>query len=511
MLPICMVNAETLAQLPEDVGLYLRALRRRIIDLERTPPQERIAELEGVNRGLQVQLDDALTKVAQQQEQIRQLQQQLADASAQLNTNSTNSSLPPSSDRFHSKRRPPASPHQPRKKRGGQPGHPHQQRLLVPDHQVQQIIPCVPTACRRCGRPLTGTDPAPLRHQVAELPVVRPDIVEYQLHRLSCPCCHTSTCGRLPAEVQGQFGPRLEATLALLAGCHRLGLRPVVALAAALWGLDLSPGMVSKLRGRTAEALLVPWVEVALHVRTQNVNIDETTWREGSRRVYLWGVVTPDATLYRIAAGRTQRVAQRLLGSEYAGVATCDRLKSYWWIKWLQWCWAHLRRDFQAMIDRHNQGTAIGEALLEHSNTLFGLWHQVKQGTLSRPAFQAAIKPLRRQLRRTLRRGVGCGCSKTSGTCRELLAHENRLWTFVDVAGVEPTNNAAERAARPGVLWRKTSGGTASAQGSRFVERVLTVVQTCRQQGQNLLAYLSACIESWRQGRAPPALLAGEG
>jgi uncharacterized protein DUF6444 len=275
MLPICMVNAETLAQLPEDVGLYLRALRRRIIDLERTPPQERIAELEGVNRGLQVQLDDALAKVAQQQEQIHQLQHQLADATAKLSTNSSNSSLPPSSDRFHSKRRPPPPPDQPRKPRGGQPGHRRQQRLLVPDDQVQQIIPCVPSTCRRCGRPLTGTDPTPLRHQVAELPVVRPDIVEYHLHRLTCPCCHTRPlgrpnlanlppCGRLPTEVQGQFGPRLEATLALLAGCHRLGLRPVVALASALWGLDLSPGMVSKLRGRTAEALLGPWVEAAL-------------------------------------------------------------------------------------------------------------------------------------------------------------------------------------------------------------------------------------------------------
>jgi transposase len=511
MLPICMVNAETLAQLPEDVGLYLRALRRRIIDLERTPPQERIAELEAVNRGLQVQLDDALAKVAQQQQQIRQLQHQLADATAQRNTNSSNSSLPPSSDRFHSKRRPPPPPDQPRKPRGGQPGHRRQQRLLVADDQVQQIIPCVPSVCRRCGRPLRGTDSTPLRHQVAELPVVRPDIVEYQLQRLTCPGCHTSTCGRLPQEVHGQFGPRLEATLALLAGCHRLGLRPVVALASALWGLDLSPGIVSKLRGRTAEALLVPWVEVALHVRTRNVNIDETTWREGTKRVYLWGVVTADATLYRIAAGRTQRVARLLLGSDYAGVATCDRLKSYWWIKRLQWCWAHLRRDFQAMIDRHNQGTVMGETLLEQSNTLFGLWHQVKQGTLSRPAFQSAIKPLRQALRRTLRRGVACGCRKTAGTCRELLAHEPWLWTFVAVAGVEPTNNAGERAARPGVLWRKTSGGTASPAGSRFVERVLSVVQTCRQQGRNVLEFLSACIEAWRYGRAPPALLAGGG
>src|ERR1700736_1220825 len=265
MLPICMVNEETLAQVPEEVRLYLRALRRRIIELERTDPQQRIAELEAVNRSLQVELDASLALRVQQQEQLRQLQQQLADATTKLNTNSSNSSLPPSSDRFRVKRRPPPPPEQPRHQRGGQPGHPRYQRLLVPPDQVRETIPCKPTTCRRCGQPLTGNDANPLRHQVAELPVVVPDVVEYQLHRLTCPCCQTSTCGTLPPEVKGHFGPRLQATLALLAGQYRMGLRPVVALAADLWGLGISPGMVSKLRQRTAEALLLPYVQVALY------------------------------------------------------------------------------------------------------------------------------------------------------------------------------------------------------------------------------------------------------
>jgi transposase len=132
-----------------------------------------------------------------------------------------------------------------------------------------------------------------LQHQVAELPVVVPDVVEYQLHRLHCLCCHASTCGAMPPGVKGHFGSRLEATLALLAGQYRLGLRPIVALAADLWSLDISAGMVSKLRRNTAEVLQVPWVQVALYVRTQNVNIDETHWREAKKRAYLWAAVTP--------------------------------------------------------------------------------------------------------------------------------------------------------------------------------------------------------------------------
>src|SRR5271166_2976093 len=218
MTPYFMVNEVTLNRTPPEVLKYIRFLRRRIHELEATAPQRRIEELEATVRQLQIEVADLNAVGHQQQQHIQQLQQQLADVRAQLGTNSSNSSLPPSSDRFHCKRRPPPPSDQPRKKRGGQPGHPRQQRLLVPSDQVQKRIPCKPVVCRRCGLSLTGSDPTPLRHQVAELPVVRPDVVEYQLHRLVCPCCHTSTCGVLPAHVRGHFGPRLEATLALLAG-----------------------------------------------------------------------------------------------------------------------------------------------------------------------------------------------------------------------------------------------------------------------------------------------------
>jgi transposase len=312
MIPYFMVNEETLKRTPPEVLTYLRFLRRRIQELEATDPQRRIEELEATNRQLQTEVEDLKGVLQQQQQQLLQVQQQLANACARLGTNSTNSSLPPSTDRFHRKRRPPPTANQPRKKSGGQPGHPPQLRLLVPPEQVRRHIPCKPTTCRRCGQPLTGNDPHPLRHQVAELPVVVPDVLEYQLHRLTCSCCHTSTCGPLPAGIRGQFGPRLEATLALLAGQYRLGLRPVVALAADLWGLDISTGMVSKLRQRTAEALALPWAQIAMYVRTKNVNIDETHWRAAKKRAYLWAVVTRSAALFHIAKNRTAQIAEKL-------------------------------------------------------------------------------------------------------------------------------------------------------------------------------------------------------
>src|SRR5436190_7367316 len=172
MTPYWMVNEETLKRTPEEVLAYLRLLRRRIQELEGTDAQRRIEELEAANRKLQTTIADLEELIKQQQQTIGQLQARLADALAKLGTNSTNSSLPPSSDRFHRKRRPPPAPGQPKKKRGGQPGHPRQQRPLVAPSQVGQIIPCLPTTCRRCGNSLSGTDTNPLRHQVAELPLV---------------------------------------------------------------------------------------------------------------------------------------------------------------------------------------------------------------------------------------------------------------------------------------------------------------------------------------------------
>jgi transposase len=507
MVPICLVNEEILQKVPEEIRQLLRALRRRIVELERTDAQQRIAELEDQVRSLQIERDDLCAQLAFAQQQAGQLQQQLDHAQARLRTNSSNSSLPPSSDRFHRKRKPPPPAGQPRRKRGGQPGHPRHLRPLVPQDQVQHRVVCKPRTCRRCGRPLAGDDPNPLRHQVAELPVVTPDVVEYQLHRLLCPGCHTSTCGELPAGVHGQFRPRLQATLALLTGCYRLGVRSVVQLAHDLWGLDLSCGMVNKIRHQSAEALLGPWYEVYLHVRHQNVHIDETTWRQCKELAYLWCVATPGAVLFRIARRRTAAVAQWLLGKDFDQVATCDRLKSYWWIKRLQWCWAHLRRDFQAMIDRGNAGKAIGERLLAGSDRLFHHWHRFCRGELSRAGLQQAMSPVRDEVGQILREGRGCGCAKTAGTCRELLEHEEWLWTFVDVEGVEPTNNEGERQERAGVLWRKCSGGTDSASGSRFVERMLTVVATCRRQGKSVLPYLGSCLEAEQQGRLPPRLL----
>ena len=449
-----------------------------------------------------------LVLVQQYEQRLQALQQQVDGLHHRLNQNSTNSSRPPSSDPPHVKR-PPPKPKSGRK-RGGQPGHKRWQRPLVPPEQVQQVIPLKPPACRKCGHHLRGDDPQPRQHQVAEIPPFQPEVTEYRLHRLTCTQCGTRTCASPPPGVPaGAFGPRLQAVLAVLAGGYRLGKRPIRQLAHDLFGLSISTGMVAKLERSTSAALEAPMAELDEHVRTQPANVDETSWREAGQRAWLWVVVTPLVTIFHIAATRCGKVAKQLLGSPRSQVVTSDRWKAYNGFRRRQLCWSHLRRDFQAMIDRQNGGTAIGKRLVELSDRMFAWWHRVRDGTLCRSSFQVYISGLRGEMFEALEDGEACGCPRTAATCRELIAHERKLWAFVWREGIEPTNNAAERALRHAVLWRKGSGGTDSPGGSRFVERVLSVRETCRQQGRGLLEYIVECCRAHLEGRGVPSLVRG--
>lgn len=443
------------------------------------------------------------------QEQVAALESRLRDLEARLNLNSTNSHKPPSSDFIGAKRKPPAPPTG--KKRGGQPKHRKAHRALVPPEKVRDSFICKPTHCRRCGHGLLGDDPAPLVHQVAELPKVEPIVDEYRLHRLACPGCGETTCGTLPAGVtSGCFGPYLQAVLAVFAGAYRLSKRQIQQLTADLFGLSISTGMISKLERRSAAVLEAPYNELAVSVHSAcAANIDETSWREDLIKAWLWVTVTPLATVFTIAGHRSGEVAKALLGSEPEQVVGSDRFSAYAWIaaRWRQICWAHLRRDFQAMIDRGGDGRPIGERLLKQSDRLFHNWHRVRDGTLERVKFEDRMVRLRREVRHALEEGSRCGCVKTSATCFEILKVEEGLWTFARVEAIEPTNNAAERALRFAVIWRRISGGTDSQKGSRFVERTLSVVATCRQQGRNVLEYLTSCFEAEHHGQPIPSLL----
>jgi transposase len=440
---------------------------------------------------------------------IASLEKRIADLEARLDQDSTNSSRPPSTDppAVKAKRRPPVPPSG--RKRGGQPGHKRHTRALVPPEQIRETFEVRPSLCQGCGSALQGDDPDPVRHQVAEIPPVRPDVDEYRLHRLACSCCGTITRAALPAGVPtGPFGPRLRAILAMFAGSYRLAKRPIQQLASDLFGLSISLGMISKLERRAAEILGPVVAEVAAAIKAApSAHIDETSWAEANEKAWLWVGLTDDLTAFTIADNRGADVARTILGADRAKVAISDRFSCYDWIEQHQYCWSHLRRDMQAMIDRRDEGSAVGSELLGFSNRLFHWWHKYRDGEMAWSTFLGYARPIRWGVRQVLGRGASCGGEKTAATCRRLLEGEEHLWTFLKVQGVEPTNNAAERALRHAVLWRKSSGGTASEWGSRFVERVLSVTATCRQQGRNVMEFLTNCFRARSDGRPAPTLL----
>jgi transposase len=437
--------------------------------------------------------------------EIAALRQQVADLNARLGQNSQNSSRPPSSDGPAVKRRPPREVSG--RRRGAQPGHPPHHRPLLP---ADEEIPRKPTACRRCGEALCGSDPQPLRHQVLDLPPIKPHVTEYQLHRLPCPRCGTLTCATLPAGVPtGQQGARLQGVLALLTGAYRLSKDQAQALCADLFATPVCPGTVCALEQQTAAALDPVVGQLRQYVQTQHANMDETGWREEGKRAWLWVAVTALVTTFHICRSRGSGVARALLGPGWHWVLTSDRFSAYKWLalRRRQLCWAHLRRDFQAMIDRNNAGSAIGLELLLFSDDVFHGWYRVRDGTLRRSSLRTCIAGQRPWLRTLLGKGAVCACAKTAAVCRELLKLEPALWTFLRVEGVEPTNNAAERALRHAVLWRKCSYGTVSSKGSHYVANILSVVATCRQQGRNVLEFVTACCQAHLQGQPAPSLL----
>jgi transposase len=377
--------------------------------------------------------------------------------------------------------------------------------------EVDVVVPVKPVRCQRCQHPLWGEDPQPQRHQVTEMPPVKPVGTEYQLHELSCPACGQTTRAQLPLGVPtGGFGPRLQATTALCTGAYHLSKRTTQVLLGDFFGVERGLGTIANLEQATTQALAEPVAEARAYVQGQpTAYLDEPGWREGQQRAWLWTAVTEWGTVLVIRRSRSAKVAQELLGERFWGWLVTDRWSAYsWYPSWRrQLCWAHLLRDIEAMGERAGRSREIGEALRAQARQMFHWWHRVRDGTLSHASFASYMRPIRREVERLLEAGQTCGVPKTEGTCRDILKRRQALGTFVRHEGVEPTNHAAERAIRPGVLWRKGSFGTQSPEGSCFVETLMTVVAPLTQQHRHVLTYVTAACAAALRGEAGPSLL----
>lgn len=446
---------------------------------------------------------------------IAKLEARIEELERRLGQNSQNSSKPPSSDPPGLPKPPPRKPSG--RKPGGQPGHEGHQRELLPAERVDRMEHVWPDQCKNCEHDLSREAVRvevgePERHQVAELPVVRAHVTEWQLHTQCCPRCHHATAAQLPDGVPTScFGPRLQAVTSLLSGVYRLSKRTLQGLASDLFGIEISLGSVIACEQRTSGVVAPAVAEAHQYVQEQGIiNADETGWRQRRKRAWLWVAVTAQVTVFMIHARRGAVAAEKLLG-RFAGILGTDRWCAYarHLLQKRQICWAHLRRHWEAFAQCKGKASEIGQTLLDGTEQVFKWWHKVRDGTMARSTFRRKIAEIRPGFQALLQEGTACGVPKVEAMCREILEMEPAMWTFARVPGVEPTNNASERSLRTGVLMRKTSFGTHSEDGSRFIERMLTVSATLKQQGRNVVDYMTEACERALWGRPPRSLLPG--
>jgi transposase len=314
-----------------------------------------------------------------------------------------------------------------------------------------------------------------------------------------------------PDAPPGALGPRATALLALLRSEYRLSLDETVEFFAEVCNLPISPGCVVTSCGRASEA--VAPVDAAIHAHIHaapEVNADETSWKLLTKRGWLWVAVASGATCFRLHQSRGHDGLKALLGEPFRGIVTSDRYTSYGLlaIEQRQLCWAHLLRDLRGLDEQYGEETGWARRALAHTDELFLAWQLFRGGWLDRVGLQQALLPARHGLRTLLEEGVDSRHDKIAAFSKQLLRLWEALWTFSRVEGVEPTNNAAERALRHAVLWRKGCFGSRSEAGCRFVERLLSVRATCAQQGRKLFAFLTETIAAAWAGRPAPLLVA---
>jgi transposase len=475
------------------------------------------------NDRLRRELAERDRQLAEAEKQIADVKKQIADLEHQLalrQQNSTTTSKPPASDGLAGRQRVRGRRHKSRRKPGGQPGHPGHWRPLVPAERVNAIVDLVPDTCRHCQHALHARDDGgePRRHQVTELPPIDPHTTEYRCHRRVCPACGKATQAPLPEDVEGQFGPQLTALIAYLTVVCRLPRLAVQRLLEGVLQIPMSVGSTQKAWEEASAAVAAPYHELEQVLPDQPVlNGDETGHRTNGKKRWLWTLVAPAFIFYTIATSRGSDVLRRLLGATFDGTLGSDRLPTYltYTAGLRQFCWSHFTRNLlsaQELATTASTKRFCHEALALQKR-LFRLWHRfrgdpkIRGGPITRDQLIAKALPIEKAFAALGDRYVNAADHDVHNLARAMFIQNEHFFTFVHVDGVEPTNNAAERALRAAVQWRKISFGNRSDDGERAVERLLTVTRTCQLQQLNALVYLTAAIRCHRRRQVVASLL----
>ncbi len=446
------------------------------------------------------------------------LRERVEELERRVGQNSGNSDMPPGSDRPapRAERRRAAREAYKRsmRKSGGQPGHHGKTRELVAPERLEKRLEHLPDCCG-CGHVFDGCEERvgdPVSHQQFELPVIRPLVFEHARVRLLCPACQTATLAKLSAGALSGFGPRVDAHIAMLAGVFRLSRDQVRQMVVEVFGIPASKGSIDNAIMRMSAILADPWAELREAIRkAQVVHADETTWRLRGAQQWLWIAASSLVACFRIDPTRSQRAAKELLGEEFGGFVVSDRYAGYHFLDVLQQqiCWCHVIRQLVEVSQRTGASGRRGTQLVTLARKVIAVHREFLTDGQGPDWLSDKLTTLRAQIKALLEKCAAGRHIKTANFALGLLEEYDALWTFCDVPDlqIDPTNNRAERAVRHAVLMRKLQGGTQSDRGSRWIERIQSVRETCRLQDRPVLAYLTQVATAAHHQRPTPSLV----
>lgn len=381
---------------------------------------------------------------------------------------------------------------------------------MLPVEQVDEVVKHKPARCRHCGAKFAEGVIGELleRHQVTELPRRAVKITEHQAMACTCQRCGMTSRQAIPEQLtRSVLGDRLSATVAFVSSRVHGSRRAVEELLEEVLGAPLALGTVMAREREMTAALCEPYRQAKEVIQKASAKkVDETGWKRAGK--FLWVAATRSQAVFHLDPCRNRDAMHELLGRKIKGTICTDRFGVYEKvpIRRRGLCWSHLKRDFKDLAEQKGPARKIGDAGLGLCGEVFDLWHQFRERKISRSAMRRLAMAVRKKMNRWLKRGIRSPAKRAARFCRELLRLEPALWTFARVKGIEPTNNHAERMLRPAVMWRKQSLGSHSVGGCRFVERMMTVLQTLRLRGQSVMDYLEQAIHALRCGVSPPPL-----
>jgi len=426
-------------------------------------------------------------KIAEQQKAIEALMKRVDELESRLNRNSSNSNQPPSADSPYKGKREKRHAGKP----GGKMGHKGHRQVMLEPGKTEHLKP---ESCLCGNKDFPDTTPY-YTHQYIELPEIKMEVTHFILYRGACPCCGRTNKASLPGTYRIGYGPRLSAAIAQMAGGQGDSRTIVQEFCISILGIPISLGAIQKIIDRVSSAIEPHYNEIGQVARQSEVNhIDETSFSKKEVLQWLWVMANSTVAFFMIHAKRS-RVAFEALIRDWEGILVSDGYGVYCTWVMRQSCLAHLIRKARELSERKDPGIArFGNWALAELQRLCHMAH----GPPTIGEWQALYARLIRLI--TLHRDRK---DAAGNFARRLQKELDSLWLFLVKEGVAPTNNHAERMLRFAVLWRKRSQGTASEKGNRWVERILSLRQTCRLQSRNLFFTLVDALEAYFQNHNP--------